>query len=157
MKVRKSYFLLLVVAVALLTTSCRKGCIVPFADNYNPKAKDSDGSCIYSADHVIYFDYDVSRALLNHGIEVIVVKTQNTAHYVVHNVTDWAPEADVNNPRCIVLKETLMRQPTKSDYVTITDVQGHILWDFSIKFSAGFTETTELLWTADKSVAQTNY
>lgn len=148
------YFLLLFLAVALLTSSCRKeGCMVPYAENYDPEANQPSALCIYSAYHVVYFDRDVSQALLNNGISELIVETRNNPQMVVHSSSNWAAGADVNDPSCIVLRDYAMSDPVESDYVTITDVHGNKLWEFSISFDAENPQATQLLW--GKKLART--
>lgn len=51
MKIKnKKYIILFGAAVALLSTSCRKGCTDPSATNYDDRAKKEDNSCEYPAD-----------------------------------------------------------------------------------------------------------
>lgn len=141
------YLLLLFMAVALLTTSCRKeGCMVPYAINYDAEAKVPSVLCLYAAYHVIYFDREVSQALLNNGINELCVQTRNNPQYVLHSSSNWASGPDVDDPSCIVLRDHSMSNPVENDYVTIKDVHGNLLWEFSISFDAENPQATQLLW-----------
>lgn len=148
------YLLLLFIAAALLTTSCRKeGCMVPYADNYYPEATKPIDICIFHAYHVVYFDRNVSQALLNNGIDEFIVETRNAPNWVCHSSSDWAAGPDANDPSCIVLNTYAMSDPVCNDYVTISDVHGNKLWEFSISFDAKNPQATQLFW--GKGMAQT--
>lgn len=156
MKSKKSYYLLLVfMAAALLTTSCRReGCIFPNADNYDPKAKEYDNSCIYSAEHVIFFKRDVSQLLIDNGIYSLYITTKNSYNSQYHSAFDWSYSGDINDPNCIVLKNNHMTTSIATDVVTITDGHGHVLWEFDILFESGHPHCDELLCEKGQTVAQ---
>lgn len=56
----KKYALLLTLLIPILFSACKTktGCIDPQANNYDPKAKEDDGSCIYTADNLMIPESD---------------------------------------------------------------------------------------------------
>ena len=69
MKLNKPTFLNMFLAVAVLSLlfACKKkGCMDSDAENYNPNAKQDDGSCVFAEPQLIFiFDFDTTQVRLD--------------------------------------------------------------------------------------------
>ena len=69
MVLRKEFWMILLVLIAV---SCNKeGCTDKPATNYDQKAKTDDGTCVYEADLVFWFDSDTKTIMMSSGVTVL--------------------------------------------------------------------------------------
>lgn len=69
MKLRNKLWALILVLIAF---SCNKdGCTDKPATNYDQKAKTDDGSCVYEADLVFWFDNDTKTIMTSSGVTAL--------------------------------------------------------------------------------------
>lgn len=94
MIVRKGFWIVLLV---FITLSCNKdGCTDKPAVNYDQKAKTDDGTCVYEADLVFWFDSDTKTIMTSSGVTALYYYLDGTLIGNFSAVTDFssAPSCD---------------------------------------------------------------
>lgn len=57
------------------------GCTMPQADNYDPQAKENDGSCIYSKNTMIYWDAAEGQKLQDSNVNSVYFQIEGNYYY----------------------------------------------------------------------------
>ncbi|MFM1930806.1 MAG: hypothetical protein RL226_109 [Bacteroidota bacterium] len=88
--------LLFVVAVASLMSCRQEGCSDPDAVNYDARAKDDDGSCMYQGSVVFWYRQEVADQLEQNGVTLLAATffTQQVGTHVPDNPFSEAPDCD---------------------------------------------------------------
>ncbi|RYM36115.1 hypothetical protein ERX46_03720 [Brumimicrobium glaciale] len=130
MKTIKLLSLGLFVAGAMLFSSCKKeGCTNPTANNYDAKAKTSDGSCIYTAEVVFWFKENLSIALQN--AEIKELNYSLNGEPLGKSGTDkfWEEAPECETAGTIKFSKELTKSNSEPFYCKIVDKEGVKLWE----------------------------
>lgn len=133
--------------ISLIIGSCKKsGCLVPYADNFNPDAKLDNNQCEYTGSRVFWMSKYTSDSLtiLNDTTAlyfyldgVPLSDTLSTLNYVTGNPT-------CDDAKAVTLKAALGTKEEDFRNVQVFNAYNQLIYEQDVRFSSSVCNNTEI-------------
>lgn len=152
MKKAISLFICLSLLTGLTTTnSCKKdnkikGCTDKDSQNYDAKAQEDDGSCLYSGQMVFWYDQAASAGLIADGATTLTYSLNSQV--VDSRVTSiyWTAAPLCGDNGSISVTEDLGKKKTLPYTLSVKDQTGFEYWKTTVNFDANTCTQFQLVW-----------
>lgn len=143
------YLILLVLSFSVLSCKKTKGCLVPYADNFNPDAKVDDGSCTFTGKRIFWLSKYSSDSLevLDDSTDIYfyvndsLIPTNKLKNY---QFLKAAPtECGVAN--ALTISIPLGKKEEDLRNIKVLNVDKKVIYETSARFSSAYCHNTEVL------------
>ena len=140
----KHFFLLFGAIGALLFSGCAvEGCTDPNADNFNPDATLTDGSCTFTGEVVFWYGQEVAEAkgdfatAYTYYVDGEIVGSQAVSTY-------WTGAPDCGQNASITVSKDLGNSTSYAATYEVVDDGGFTVWSGIVNFQANTCTAFEL-------------
>lgn len=140
-------FLFALLSVTLLFSACSKeGCTDIDSVNYDPEAKDDDGSCQYAGQIVFWYGQSTAQGLVNDGANSLLFYIDGSLVGSTSTSAFWSSAPDCGDNSSITAEADLGDVKSLAGVYSVRDQTGWEYWTGVVNFTANDCRTIELLW-----------
>ncbi len=134
--------------VALLALfACKKpGCTDSDSDNYQPEAKNEDGSCQFSGSAVLWFNQAASTGIQNNGGDTLNVYLGGQLVETLPSTVFWSSKPNCGQSGIIQFNRDLQTSKIKAISYSVRDQNGWVYWSGLLDFNANKCKIFELVY-----------
>jgi hypothetical protein len=146
-----NYFFLILLIPALFSCNT-EGCTSPQAENFNPDAKNDDGSCYFVTNTALWFNQADAQHLIDDGAEWL---TYETEFYGGYNYNYYNIQGVSTAPDCIQYGSSFPTLSTQyssngnsnfysTSHVVLKDQTGFVYGEWDVQMIAGECQNFQL-------------